>query len=80
MEQDQLSQARGLSSAEVSDALDYFGVPGSAVGIRPVAGPRKLFGPAFTVRFGPVDTAQNLPQLLCCVIAVIRCVHYCPVC
>ena len=58
MEQDQFAQARGLSSAEVSDALDYFGLPGSAVGIRPVAGPRKLFGPAFTVRFGPVDTAQ----------------------
>ena len=58
MEQEQFAQARGLSSAEVSDALDYFGVPGSAVGIRPVAGPRKLFGPAFTVRFGPVDTSQ----------------------
>lgn len=58
MEQDQFVQARGLSSAEVSDALDYFGLPGSAVGVRPVAGPRKLFGPAFTVRFGPVDTSQ----------------------
>lgn len=58
MEQDQFARARGLSSAEVSDALDYFGLPGSAVGIKPVAGPRKLFGPAFTVRFGPVDTAQ----------------------
>lgn len=58
MEQDQFAQARGLSSAEVSDALDYFGLPGSAVGVRPVAGPRKLFGPAFTVRFGPVDTAR----------------------
>ena len=58
MEQDQFAQARGLSSAEVSDALDYFGLPGSAVGVRPVAGARKLFGPAFTVRFGPVDTSQ----------------------
>ena len=58
MKQDQFAQARGLSSAEVSDALDYFGLPGSAVGVRPVAGPRKLFGHAFTVRFGPVDTSQ----------------------
>lgn len=58
MEQDQFSLARGLSSAEVSDALDYFGLPGSAIGVWPVAGPGKLFGPAFTVRFGPVDTAQ----------------------
>lgn len=58
METDQFAQARGLSSAEVSDALDYFGLPGSAPGMAPVAGPRRLFGPAFTVRFAPVDTAQ----------------------
>ena len=58
MEQDQFDCARGLSSAEVSDALDYFGLPGSAPGLMPVAGPRRLFGPAFTVRFGPVDSAQ----------------------
>ena len=58
MEQDQFAQARALSSAEVSDALDYFGLPGSAPGLMPVAGPRRLFGPAFTVRFGPVDSAQ----------------------
>lgn len=58
MEQDQFASARGLSSAEVSDALDYFGLPGSAPGMAPVAGPRRLFGPAFTVRFAPLDTAQ----------------------
>ena len=58
MEQDQFDCAHGLSSAEVSDALDYFGLPGSAPGLMPVAGPRRLFGPAFTVRFGPVDSAQ----------------------
>lgn len=50
-----LSQARSLSTAEVSDALDFFGLPGSALGIRPVAGPTKLFGQAFTVRFAPID-------------------------
>ena len=58
MEQDQFDCAHGLSSAEVSDALDYFGLPGSAPGLMPVAGPPRLFGPAFTVRFGPVDSAQ----------------------
>lgn len=58
MELDQFALARGLSSAEVSDALDYFGLPGSAPGLMPVAGPHRLFGPAFTVRFGPVDSAQ----------------------
>jgi regulator of RNase E activity RraA len=45
-----------LSTAEISDALDFFRLPGSALGISRVAGPARLFGPAFTVRFGPVDT------------------------
>ncbi|MDB5843440.1 MAG: diguanylate cyclase [Polaromonas sp.] len=50
-----LQNSRSLSTAEVSDALDYFDLPGSALGIRPVAGPAKLFGRAFTVRFAPID-------------------------
>ena len=53
-----LSQARSLSTAEVSDALDFFSLPGSALGIRPVAGPAKLFGQAFTIRFAPIDRFQ----------------------
>ncbi|MDO8032848.1 RraA family protein [Janthinobacterium sp. SUN128] len=56
MEDSVFTQARGLSSAEVSDALDYFGLPGSVPGIVPVAGPQRLFGPAFTVRFAPIDS------------------------
>ena len=52
-----LEQARALSTAEVSDALDFFRLPGSVLGVAPVAGPARLFGPAFTVRFAPVDTA-----------------------
>jgi regulator of RNase E activity RraA len=51
-------QARSLTTAEVSDALDAFNLPGSALGIRPVAGPAKLFGLAFTVRFAPIDRFQ----------------------
>lgn len=47
-----------VTTAEISDALDYFGLPGSALGIQPVAGPRRLAGPAFTVRFAPLDPAQ----------------------
>lgn len=50
-----LRQSQSLSTAEVSDALDFFGLPGSALGIKPVAGPAKLFGFAFTVRFAPID-------------------------
>ncbi|MCY1196689.1 4-carboxy-4-hydroxy-2-oxoadipate aldolase/oxaloacetate decarboxylase [compost metagenome] len=53
-----LRLSRGLSTAEVSDALDYFNLPGSAPGIRPVAGPAKLFGLAYTVRFAPIDHAR----------------------
>lgn len=52
-----LAQARALTTAEVSDALDFFKLPGAALGIRAVAGPRKIVGIAFTVRFAPVDTS-----------------------
>ena len=48
--------ARAVSTAELSDALDALRLPGSALGIGPVAGPARLFGPAFTVRYAPVDT------------------------
>lgn len=53
-----LAQARTLSTAEVSDALDFFNLPGSALGIHPIAGPARLFGQAFTIRFAPIDRAQ----------------------
>ena len=56
--QEILNLARELSSAEVSDALDYFKLPGSALGIGCVAGPLRVVGFAFTVRFAPVDTAK----------------------
>ena len=52
-----IEQARELSTAEISDALDFFRLPGSALGIAPIAGPARLAGQAFTVRFAPVDTA-----------------------
>jgi regulator of RNase E activity RraA len=52
---DWLEQAKILSTAEVSDALDSLNLPGSVLGIRPIAGPAKLFGLAFTVRFAPID-------------------------
>lgn len=47
-----------LSTAEVSDALDALRLPGSATGIGHIAGGTRLFGPAFTVRYAPVDTAN----------------------
>ncbi|MBO1111482.1 RraA family protein [Bordetella petrii] len=50
---------RELSTAEISDALDFFHLPGSALGIGCVAGVPRVLGPAYTVRFAPVDTAEK---------------------
>ncbi|MBS1156043.1 MAG: RraA family protein [Proteobacteria bacterium] len=57
-DQDVWEKGRDLSTAEISDALDYFRLPGSALGIGHIVGPKKIFGPAFTVRFAPVDSAK----------------------
>jgi regulator of RNase E activity RraA len=51
-------RARELSTAEVSDALDALRLPGSVLGIGHVAGRARVFGPAFTVRYAPVDVAR----------------------
>src|SRR5215207_284642 len=47
-----------LSTAEISDALDALRLPGSVLGVGHVTGRARLFGPAFTVRYAPVDIAQ----------------------
>jgi 4-hydroxy-4-methyl-2-oxoglutarate aldolase len=44
-----------LSAAEVSDALDKLGLPGSALGIGPIGGEAHMLGRAFTVRYAPVE-------------------------
>src|SRR5690554_3117446 len=49
---------RALSNAEISDALDALGLPGSALGIASVTGEHRMMGPAFTVRFAPIDRAS----------------------
>jgi regulator of RNase E activity RraA len=51
-------KARTLSTAEISDALDALKLPGSVFGIGSVAGPAKLFGIAYTMRFAPIDRFQ----------------------
>jgi regulator of RNase E activity RraA len=53
--QEWFENARTLSTAEVSDALDALNLPGSALGIKPIAGAQKIFGFAFTVRFAAID-------------------------
>ena len=49
-------EAKDLSTAEVSDALDALRLPGSVLGIGHVAGGKRVLGPAFTVQYVPVDT------------------------
>lgn len=49
---------RELSTAEVSDALDALRLPGSVYGVGHIAGRARIFGPAYTVRYAPVDIAQ----------------------
>mgnify|MGYP000048724407 FL=1 len=53
--EDWFEKAKSLSTAEVSDALDALSLPGSALGIKPIAGAQKIFGFAFTVRFAAID-------------------------
>lgn len=50
-----LADASALSTAEMSDALDALRLPGSVLGIRHIAGGKKLIGPAFTVRLIPIS-------------------------
>lgn len=49
---------QALSNAEISDALDYLGLPGSAHGIARITSTARIMGPAFTVRFAPVNKEQ----------------------
>jgi regulator of RNase E activity RraA len=44
-----------VSTASISDALDSLGLPGSLHGIGPLRPGQRTAGPAFTVRYEPVD-------------------------
>lgn len=47
-----------LANAEISDALDFFGLPGSAHGLVGVTDAYRFMGTAYTVRFAPLDKAK----------------------
>ncbi len=47
-----------LANAEISDALDFFGLPGSAHGLVGVTNDYRFMGTAYTVRFAPLDGAK----------------------
>jgi regulator of RNase E activity RraA len=48
-------EAKGLSTAVISDALDALHLPGSVLGVSHIAGVKRVFGPAFTGQYIPVD-------------------------
>ena len=51
-------KAKQLTTAEISDTLDALRLPGSVLGIGHVAGGKRVFGPAFTVQYIPIDTGS----------------------
>jgi regulator of RNase E activity RraA len=54
-----IERFRELSTASVSDALDRLRLPGSALGIAPLARGQRLAGQAFTVKYVPVGPARG---------------------
>ncbi|SQI40442.1 Putative regulator of ribonuclease activity [Leminorella richardii] len=52
---DYIEKAKRLTTPEISDALDYFSLPGSLLGIKHIAGKNAFVGTAWTVRYIAVD-------------------------
>lgn len=50
-----IEKAKVLSTPEISDALDFFSLPGSILGIEHIAGKQSIVGTAWTVRYVTVD-------------------------
>lgn len=48
-------EAKKLSTPELSDALDYYSLPGVVYGLKSVTGHHSFAGRAWTVRYIPVD-------------------------
>jgi 4-hydroxy-4-methyl-2-oxoglutarate aldolase len=51
-----LTRLRKLPTAAISDALDREGIRGALEGIAPLSNDFRAVGPAFTVRYAPVDS------------------------
>ena len=51
------TRLRELPTAAISDALDRTGIPGAVHGLAPLSDDFRTAGPAFTVRYAPVDDA-----------------------
>lgn len=52
-----VGRLRRLPTAAISDALDRDGIPGALEGLAPLSNDFRAAGPAFTIRYGPVDSA-----------------------
>jgi len=49
------ARLRQLPTAAISDALDQAGIEGAVGGLAPLSDDFRAVGPAFTVRYGPID-------------------------
>ena len=54
-QQEIATRLRGLPTAAISDALDQAGIEGALHGIAPLSNDFRAVGPAFTVRYAPID-------------------------
>jgi regulator of RNase E activity RraA len=53
--QEVVTRLRGLPTAAISDALDHAGMEGAVHGLVPLSDDFRAAGPAFTVRYAPLD-------------------------
>ncbi len=50
-----LAKVKILTTPELADALDFFSLPGTLLGLKAITGNQKIAGWAWTVRYVPVD-------------------------
>jgi 4-hydroxy-4-methyl-2-oxoglutarate aldolase len=53
-----VERASRLDTATLSDALDKLGIPGQCLGIKPRNQAFRMTGRAYTILYGPIDTAN----------------------
>ena len=54
-----VDRLRELPTAAISDALDRAGIPGALQGLSPLSNDFRAMGPAFTVRYAPIDDTDG---------------------
>ncbi len=67
-----LTRLSGLDTNTVSDALDFLGLPGATVGLRPLWNCPRIVGRASTVQLAPKQDATPTVHLITPVVASIR--------